>query len=263
MEGLMKAVTSVAMASLVLTVALSTHSASGALVGLWQFENPGNLTAATIGTNLTLTGTQTAAAGSATPSDTGASRLGVGDYYTVTHGIGANGGGLYVNEYTILWDVMYPAATAGSWKTLFQTAVGNSNDGDLFIRPSGPQGAIGVGDTGYSTNTTAADTWYRIVASVDNGSHFRVYVNGNEWLNGPGQPLDLRFSLDPVFHVFADNDGDDATMNLSNLAIWDGALTAEAIGALGGAGRALAVPEPASVVFVLFAAICAAAIRRR
>lgn len=259
----MKSVTSVAIATLFFAVVLTTHSASGALVGLWQFENPGNLTSATIGANLALTGAQAATTGSGTPSDTGASQLGVGDYYTVTHGIAANGGGSYVNEYTILWDLMYPAATAGSWKSLLQTAVGNSNDGDLFIRPSGPQGAIGVGDTGYSTNTTAADTWYRVVLSVDNGSHFRVYVNGNEWLSAVGQPVDARFSLDPVFHVFADNDGDDATMNLSNLAIWDGALTADAIGALGGAGRALAVPEPASAVFALFAAVCVAGFRRR
>jgi hypothetical protein len=259
----MKAVTSGAMATLFLVAVLTTQSASGGLVGLWEFENPGNLTAATIGGDLALTGAQAASSGSGTLSDTGASQLGVGDYYTVTHGIAANGGGAYVNEYTILWDVMYPAATAGSWKTFFQTAVANGNDGDLFIRPSGPQGAIGVGDTGYSTNTTAADTWYRVVVSVDNGSHFRVYVNGNEWLSAAGQPVDARFSLDPIFHVFADNDGDDATMNLSNLAIWDSALTADAIGALGGAGRALPIPEPASAVLALIAAIGAVRFRRR
>lgn len=250
-------------AAAVALAAIVGPSAEAGLVGLWEFENAGNLPAATVGTNLTLTGSQAAVAGSGTIFDQGASRLGVGDYYTVTHGIAANGGGAYVNEYTVLWDIMYPAASAGSWKTLWQTSVGNANDGDLFIRPSGPQGAIGTGDTGYSANTTTSDTWYRVVMSVDNGSHFNVYVDGNLWLNGNIQPVDGRFSLDPVFHVFADNDGDDAPMNLSNLAIWDQALDANAVGALGGAGRQLAVPEPTALVLVGLAVLGGLQIRRR
>lgn len=224
-------------------------------VGLWEFENPAALNTATIGSNLALTGTDAASAGSGTMFDTGATQLGVGSFYTVTHGLAANGGGSYVNEYTLLWDINYPQATAGNWKTLYQTSVLNANDGDLFIRPSDPQGAIGVGDTGYSTNTTSADSWYRVVLSVDNGSHFKVYVDGNEWLNGAGQPVDGRFSLDPVFHILADNDGDDALMNVSNFAIWDSALDANAVAALGGAGRALGIPEPTSIALLLLSAM--------
>jgi len=255
--------TLVTSATLFMLVALAIHPAYGTLVGLWEFENAGSLTSATIGSSLALTGAESAVAGSGTPSDMGASRLGVGDYYPVTHGIAANGGGSFVNEYTILWDVMYPAATAGNWKTLWQTSTANANDGDLFIRPSGPQGAIGTFDTGYTTNTTSPDTWYRVVVSVDNGSFFRVYVDGNEWLNGVSQPVDGRFSLDPVFHVFADNDGDDALMNLSNLAVWDAALDANAIGALGGAGRAIPIPEPTSMCLAFLALAGVLRLRRR
>lgn len=232
------------------------QAADGALVGLWEFETPGNLAAATVGGDLVLVGADTAAAGSGTLSDTGASQLDVGSYYTVTHGIAANGGGSYVNEYTLLWDIMYPAATAGNWKTFLQTNVANSNDGELFIRPSDPQGAIGVGDAGYTTNTTGADTWYRVVLSVANGSHFKVYVDGNEWLDGSVQPVDGRFSLDPAFHILADNDGDDALMNVSNFAVWDTALDASAVANLGGAGRALnVIPEPASVALLVLCAV--------
>lgn len=250
-------------AALMGLAAMAAKPAEAGLVGLWEFENGGNLTAATVGANLTLTGSQAATAGSGGSFDQGASQLGIGDYYTVTHGIGPNGGGSYVNEYTVLWDIMYPAATASSWKTFWQTSTANANDGDLFIRPAGPQGAIGTGDTGYSTNTTNADTWYRVVLSVDNGSHFRVYVDGNEWLNGNVQPVDGRFSLDPIFHVLADEDGDDALMNLSNLAIWDEALDAAAIGALGGAGRQIAIPEPTTLAMAVLALAGALRFRRR
>jgi hypothetical protein len=231
-------------------------------LGLWEFENPSALNAATIGSNLVLTGTDGASAGSGTPADSGAAKLDIGSYYTVTHGIAANGGGAYVNEYTMLWDIMYPQATAGSWKTLLQTNVANTNDGDLFIRPTNPQGAIGVGDTGYSTNTTSADTWYRVVLSVANGSQFKIYVDGNEWLNAPGQPVDMRYSLDPVFLLLADEDGDDALMNVSNFAIWDTALDANAVAALGRAGGALGIPEPASMALVMLCAAMAACRRR-
>jgi hypothetical protein len=241
--------------ALAITAIGLASACQAAPVGLWEFEDSGNLTAATIGSNFALTGADAASSGSGTLFDAGAAQLGIGSYYTVTHGIGGNGGGSYVNEYTLLWDVMYPQSTAANWKTLLQTAVANSNDGDLFIRNAGPQGAIGVFDTGYSTNTTAADTWYRIVLSVDNTSHFKVYVDGNEWLNGTAQPLDTRFSLDPTFHVLADNDGDDALINLSNFAIWDSALDASAIGALGGAGRQLNVPEPCTIALLLLASV--------
>lgn len=250
-------------AALVALAAIAARPADAGLVGLWEFEDSGNLTAATVGADLALTGSQAASAGSGSVFDQGASQLGIGDYYTVTHGIAANGGGTYVNEYTVLWDIMYPAATAGSWKTFWQTSVTNANDGDLFIRPAGPQGAIGTADTGYTTNTTNPDSWYRVVLSVANGNHFRVYVDGNEWLNGNIQPVDGRFSLDPIFHVFADNDGDDALMNLSNLALWDQALDANAIVALGGAGREIAIPEPATLVMAGLAIAGALRLRRR
>ena len=57
--------------------------------------------------------------------------------YAMYPEIDANGGGSYVNQYTLIMDVLYPAASllpAGEWNALFQTNDCNGNDGDLFVR---------------------------------------------------------------------------------------------------------------------------------
>ena len=41
--------------------------------------------------------------------------------FIVTHGAQPNGGGTKVNQYTLIFDLMYPAASGG-WRALFQTA---------------------------------------------------------------------------------------------------------------------------------------------
>lgn len=242
--------------------ALLVSPASAGLTGLWEFENPGSLSTATIGSNLVLVGSDAAVAGSGSAVDQGATAVGVGSHYRVFHGAAPNGGGdgTYVNQFSILWDVSFPPSSAGAWRTFWQSNTTNdiNNDGELFIRPSGPQGAIGVGDMGYSTNTLAADVWYRVVLTVENGVSSKVYVDGVEWLDGGPEPVDGRFSLDtitsasgnPFFLALGDNDGDDALMNLSNLAVWDTALDANAVIALGGAGRAIGIPEPTALALV-------------
>lgn len=245
-----------------MTILISTTQAE--LVGLWEFEEGGDLTIATQGADLVLTGTDAAVPGSGTGVDAGAAQLGAGDYYTATHGIAPKGGNSFVNEWTLVMDVSYPEASAGSWMTFYQTNTSNSNDGDAFIRNAGPTGAIGVGATGYSTDVTVADTWYRVVFSVDNSSHHKTYVNGVEWVDGGAQGVDGRFSLDPIMHFFADNDGDDATINVSNIALYDQALNTGQVISLGGAGRAIpSIPEPASAVITLLTMIALAVAHRK
>jgi len=222
--------------------------ASAGLVGLWEFEDGGDLTAATIGTDLALTGTDAAVAGSG-GVDTGATQVGLGSYYGMTHGIAPNGGGSFVNEWTLVMDVSYPTSSDESWMSFYNTSTANSNDGDAFFRGGGGVvGSIGLSATGYTPDTTEPDTWYRVVFSVDNGSHYRIYVNGVEF-DGTSQGIDGRFSLDPLLNILADNDGEDNTMNLSNLAIYDTALTAGEVAGLGSVGTAI-VPEPGSLALL-------------
>ncbi len=237
------------------------HAAT--LTGQWNFEDGGNLTAAATGAAMSLSGTDAAVAGSGTPSDAGATQVGLGSYYTMTHGIAPNGGGSFVNQYSILFDVNYPASSAGSWRTLMQTNPANDNDGEYFLHPTDE--SWGVGDLTYTDNATtgeffsSADTWYRAVLTFDLGNAVNLYIDGNlTGVHNTGS-IDDRFSLNPTLLILADNDGDDATMNLSNLAIWDGVLTPGEISDLGGAGRP--IPEPSAIALLALAG--AFGLRRR
>jgi hypothetical protein len=250
---------------------VSAGSAQAALRGLWEFEDGGNLTAATLGADLALTnpnGTEAAAPGSGTVFDMGAAQLGVGDYYTADHGIAPNGGGSFVNQYTLLFDLNYPEATKGSWRTLFSTATDiTAGDGEYFIHPADE--SWGVGDLGYTdgdpvgTFFSSADTWYRAVLTFDLGNANSLYIDGN--LVGVLDPssIDSRFSLEPIVHILGDNDGDDGLMAISNLAIWDETLSASAVAALGGAGRQIPIPEPTSLALMLLVGIVGCGVCRR
>lgn len=204
--------------------------------GLWTFDNAQDMLAAEIGEPLTLTGTQESVAG---PADGNlATRIGVGSYLSITHGIAPNLGGSYVNEFSVQIDFQVPVADI--WHAFIQTNVSNANDADLFTNTTN---AIGVGDVGYSENTILANTWYRMVISVKNDAFFKVYINGELWLDGAGQPLDGRYGLDPVLILFGDDDGDDGEIICSEAAIWDVALTSDQAALLGNAGGSTGISD--------------------
>ncbi len=201
-------------------------------MGWWKFDDPTNLRKSEpgFGVDLTLIGTHAAVTGPETGN--GATRIGIGSYYKMQHQIPANGGGALVNEYTLQYDFKIP--DVGVWHSFFQTALGNNNDGDFFINPSGNLGVAAVGYTAYSVNP---DEWYRLVISVKNGSHFSCYLDGQLLLIGNIQDVDGRFSLENLLLVFADDDGEDSEIYCSELAIWDQALTSEHVAELGGFGH--------------------------
>lgn len=216
--------------------------------GLWEFNSLTNLTRATIGNDLELVGSHSMVAG----IDGGdrATSIGVGSYYICTSGIAPNGGGNYVNEYTLLYDLSYPASSLGEWGSILQTNQINNNDGEYFKHPTDE--SWGVGDLGYSDNRqrgefySEADTWYRMVLSVklamDGTEFFNLYIDGElacthdiDWLGTDG-----RFSIEERVLFFADENGEDTELHISNLAIWDHPLTEEEIAELGIAGTPFA-----------------------
>lgn len=200
--------------------------------GLWKFDDAANLTKAEIGTDLVLTGSQTSVNG---PVDGNkATQIGLGSYLNMEHGIAANGGGAMVNEYSLQFD--FSVQNIDVWYTFFQTDVTNTSDGDMFVKKTA--GTIGTSRSTYSTNAIAPNTWYRMVITVKQEGFFRVYIDGELWIETADISheyfkIDNRWALDTKLLLFADNDGDDGLINCSELAIWDVALSAEQVAVLG------------------------------
>lgn len=213
------------------------------LVGHWKFDNPADLLIAEEdhGFPLELIGSHTAITGPA--EGNGAVRIGVGSHYKMVHGIPPNGEGAKVNEYSLQID--FRVSSIDVWHCFFQTTPENSNDGDCFINTSG---SIGVWATGYSTRSIKTNEWYRLVISVDLGSHYNYYLDGNLLHTGNLQGIDGRFSLEPTLLLFADEDGEDNEIDVAEVALWDVPLTAEEVKALSGFNvDSIAPPPPANV----------------
>jgi len=83
-----------------------------------------------------------------------------------------------------------------------------------------------------------------MIVSVKNGEFFKIYIDGTLWLDGLVQTIDGRYGLGSVLMLFADDDGDDGTINCSEVAIWDVALTAGEALALGDATTSISgIPD--------------------
>ena len=220
--------------------ALGGAQKDATLVGQWDFDDPENLTLATIGQDLTLTGSDTSVEGIS--AEDGAARIGIGSYYSITHGIAAANGETNVNQWSLVIDFKFSESEDNTWKTLFQTDPSNTTDGDCFINE---ENAIGVSATGYSNATDndsleftcEAGKWYRFVAVADNNSgRFDLYINGELVLDGTAQDVDGRFSLAETLLLFADENGEDNTIDVSLVRLYDMALTSDEVAELLGPG---------------------------
>jgi hypothetical protein len=171
---------------------------------------------------------------------------------------GPNGGGSYVNQYSIVLDILSPSSI--NWTPFFNTDPANGNDADFYIAPDG---SIGIGALGYSSvGLITPDTWYRVAFVADLGAgNVSYYINGNPVYNRTGASLlDGRFALysnndaGPDLRLF--NEGDTSgvythELLVSGLFFTDAALSGAQIAALGGpSAGGILVPEPGTLALL-------------
>ena len=87
----------------------------------------------------------------------------------------ANGGGAYLNQWTLIMDLYYPEASTDEWRALIQ--INNSSDADLFIDPGN-----GIGISNDYDGEIMANRWHRVgfvVDASDGGLGIRKYI---EWV---------------------------------------------------------------------------------
>ncbi|RPH95362.1 MAG: T9SS C-terminal target domain-containing protein [Calditrichaeota bacterium] len=195
-------------------LAFAIELAAQSPVGKWNFDDADNLLKAEIGSNLDLEGSAVAIPGPA--DNNGAVRVDVGSHFIMNHGIEGNGGGVKVNNWSLLID--FRVAQLDIWHTFYQINPTNEDDGECFKNTSGH---IGVWVTGYSEMAIEVDQWYRLILSVECGYAHNYFLDGELLHEGTPQEVDGRFALEQILLLFADENEEDGEIDVAQVAIWD------------------------------------------
>ena len=170
--------------------------------------------------------------------------------YIMSHGIAPNGGGLKVNQYTVIWDMYY----AGGTLPLFNCQNTNNagTDGSIFLQ----NGQIGQGSGGYVMNHGNIGTgWHRVAMAVDLSQNLITkWVDGvkaQDWVSSANGLDTARRAWQNTVLLFADGDGDDhnGAIYVRSIQVSNGKLSDAAMVALGAPdGNAIPVALPATSV---------------
>ena len=202
--------------------------------GCWTFDNPENLME---GTGVaTLQAAYEDENGIATSDDleavgiyavegprdeNGAIGLPVESYLLMTTNVDAP----QLSSYTILWDVK-PDALAG-YHALLQSDPNNKRDGALYIK----NGQIGIKQSGLNYNGAMEEhKWHRIVFVVKDG-FANIFLDGDRV--GQSTSANAIWTIQQKVLLFADDNGEDAYNEVSEVRFWDVPLTDEHVKSLG------------------------------
>lgn len=152
-------------------------------------------------------------------------------------------------SYSIAFDLMVPAETAGGYIGLIQSSLGNGDDADMFLRLGADGLSIGTAST--YAGTISPDAWHRVVltyeAQEDGSVVITKYVDGTA---AGSQTISAanaaRYALDGENGVLllTDNDGETAPVALSGVSVTGTVLSAAQVAEMGGAmAGGVALPE--------------------
>jgi hypothetical protein len=171
--------------------------------------------------------------------------FGRGTHLRAIHGLGGNGGGSRLNQFTLVLDLNTPSRPSG-WAALYQSNPANTDDGEWFINPT-----RGVGIGGNYGGTVADGSWVRLAVVVDCvAGTLTSFVNGQSVQQTTGLTVDGRWSMGPEFLLFADENQENAPglVNAVQLRPW--AMATAEIAALGGPA-AVGIPRPVTPTLTL------------
>jgi hypothetical protein len=205
-------------------------------VAVWNFDKADSLFWAKTGESLELVGNVKAVAGPS--SSNGAAAVGGGAFLRATPNILPNGFNAPqgVNRYTLSMDIRQPQR--GKFSAIMQTNPDNTDDADLFVNPDG---RIGSATIGWSDSTLYVGEWSRVVMTCNAGDTLRnlvVYVDAKpclkiDKLESDGDlALAAKTGLNKLL-FFADENGEDAPLEVANLVLYNRPLTEKEVIALG------------------------------
>lgn len=144
-------------------------------------------------------------------------------HYRLYHGF--TNTGTQQEPYTIVMDIRTPSSSMGKYRSLFQRDINNTKDTNIFINKSNNIGRTGNTPFAYTSFGCTGDAWYRIVISCDSNRQ-TLWVNGNRQsvVTHTLGSSDLSFTGDYLI-LMGDEDGEDETLDITNLYLFTGALT--------------------------------------
>ena len=202
----------------------------------WLFEDPDDLTKATIGKSLTLVtrndGTITLIEGP-NPSKK-AIRIPALTYFLVDHGMYPIDGLSYITDYTIFFWAKIPTFTVGQYYPFFRTAIINnatSEECQVAWRSGVAELELGVGVTGYQgLGMWKVNQWHRFYATFSTGN-IRWYVDGEQALYSNSADVRFRMLLEgcQFFTRTTTNTALHTEFHIAEIAMWNRVLTEEDI----------------------------------
>jgi hypothetical protein len=180
--------------------------------------------------------------------------------------LAANGGGGYVNEYTMIFDLKIPSL---NWFPVYNTGYNNYNAADLWVRGDG---AVGSGD--YSDPAITEGEWARltVVRRAAGPDWVRdIYVNGAllmgdfhaEGSDGNSSLYTDEQQPEGQFTILSDADEwTYAGCDLQNFAFADWGMSAEDVAGYGAYdGDPIGIPEPTTLALLCLGGV--ALLRKR